>query len=428
MKLSKSTEFSLKLFVLIVLIAFLVFDFFLQMYAPKANLTGIPCYQRININYAFFTTQSNYLVVIYLFYALFLKQSYNKKPPFGIELAITVYISVTMFVFWTGLLASSDEMNTYNAINWMSTVVLHLVIPWIMITQFILSAGDYYHCVRQHARFGAQGIAAYPFFYLIFALIRGEMRYQEFGPSFFEKVYCFDLTTGRFVERWNEITGGGTGIFHGERLQPYSSQMWYPYWFLNLHKYKLQAQDSEGNYHVWAESTMSTGLMILFLVVAIIVITSCVFGLQYLYIAVNNNKYYRWHDINDKLLSKEEHDYRLSIRRLNFKRMWEEKRLRSIKNKLDEVEFKKMIKTLSPEEREEIITKRKNSAKLQKKLKLAEKRNIANKKAQRKRDIKSLLQNVKTGDRQFIRENIREADRYKKLVKKGVLITKVNYD
>ncbi|ARU91127.1 hypothetical protein SCLARK_00402 [Spiroplasma clarkii] len=59
---------------------------------------------------------------------------------------------------------------------------------------------------------------------------------------------------------------------------------------------------------------------------------------------------------------------------------------------------------------------------------MAEIRNARNKKRQTRREIRSMLTNVKTADRVFIKENIREAERYKKLVKKGVLISKLEPD
>ncbi|WP_146637321.1 Pr6Pr family membrane protein [Spiroplasma clarkii] len=300
----------------------------MQLYSPKHNLTGVPYYQRLNINYAFFTTQSNYLVVAYLFCVVFLKQSYNKKPPFGIELAITVYITVTMLVFWFGLLASRDEMSAYNAINWISTVMLHAIIPCLMIVQFILSSGDYYHGMRTHARFGMIGISMYPLFYLIYSVIRGEFRFQEYGPSFFSKVYSYNSVTNTFIADWNKVTGGGFGVYVGPNMQPFTSQMWYPYWFFNLHKYDLVAFDEFGNPHIWASSQFSMGLMIFFFISACIIITTLVISLQFFYIAINNNKFYRWHDINENLLTKAEHDYRMALQRQNryqkykSERMW----------------------------------------------------------------------------------------------------------
>ncbi|AHI53259.1 Pr6Pr family membrane protein [Spiroplasma culicicola] len=418
MKINKSFEFSLKLMVLIMLISFLIFDFLLQIYSPKSNLRGIPTLQRIEIYYAFFTTQSNYVVVIFLFFALFTEKNYNRRPSFGIELAVTVYITITMLVFWFGLLASPDEMKAYNTANWISTVVLHLLIPIVMIGNFIVASGDFYFNPRHHTRFGMWGIMLYPLFYFIYAMVRGDMRFKDYGPDFFARMYT--LENGQIINNWTEL---GHGIIDNT---PYTGQMWYPYWFLNVNRYELKIGNGG---QVWATNLDTpTWVLWFFLILAFIAITSLVFGLQFLYLYWNNSKFYRWHDINEKLISKEEHDYRVKVRKLNKSKAKNDLKLKRVNEKAEYFTFKKSLKTLSRSEKNEALKKRTNQIALKNKLEKADILNQRNVKKQSKRDIRSLLWSIKTVERGIVRENLKEAERYKKLVKKGVLISKTKFE
>ncbi|QEH62247.1 hypothetical protein SCHIN_v1c10540 [Spiroplasma chinense] len=418
MKLNKNSEFSIKLMVLIVLIAFLVFDFMLQVYSPKMNMRAIPTLQRLNIYYAFFTTQSNYIVVIYLFFTLFTKQNYNRKPPFGIELAVTVYITVTMLVFWFGLLGSTDEMNSYGIANWISTVVLHLCIPTIMISNFILTSGDYYYSPREHTKFGLFGTTLYPLGYGIFVMIRGKFRYQEFGPDFFKTIYHLDGTN--WVANWPEGMGHGTFA----NASPYTTQMWYPYWFLNFRHITLE--DAAGN--VWYETPQPAWMLILTLFLASVAIFGLVIGLQFIYLNWNNSKFFRWHDINENLISKEEHDYRKKMRKLKKVQRRNEIKLQFVKRQTERKSWRKSLATLTKEEKSLAISKRKNEQILKTKLEIAEKKNLRLVAKQERRDYRSLMNSLKTQDRVFVRNNLREADRYKRLVSKGVLVSKNKFD
>lgn len=421
MKINRNLEFSIKMVLLIFMIAFLILDFLFQIYIPKKNVSSLPTIERLNIYYSFFTTQSNYLVVFYLIFALCLKEAYNKKPPFGIELAITVYITTTMFVFWLGLVSSKDEFGSYQKANWVSTIILHLIIPSIMIYYFMISSGDYYYSFREHGKLSMYGITLYPLGYLCYAMIRGEYRFRLYGPKFFSNIYTYN--NGHWVSSWEKIFGDKAGSI--QNANPYTSQMWFPYWFMNLHtNYTLK--DVNGN--VWfPTNNISQTHAILIFALACFFISAIVITAQLFYLNWNNKKFYRWHDINENLLSKEEHDYRIKIEKLNKKNMMYYLKILLIHTNTELRNWKTSLKTLSKTERKKKLDEYKSELKktrvnerLQKsKTRLEAKRN--------KEALNDLLNTLSTMDRSFVKHNLREAKRLQRLVKKGVLISNNDY-
>lgn len=407
MKINKNTEFSIRFIILISLIIFLLFDFFVLLYSPKQNLTGITYYERLNISFSFFTVQTNYMVVIYLFYALFLRHMYNKVPPFGIQLAITVYISITMLLFWAGIAVSNEDLG-YNAINWLTTTILHLIIPIIMINEFFLSMGGSYYNMRYHAKFTATGIALYPISYLIVILIRGELRFRELGPEFFNSVYSFDSINNVWTQRWSEVTGGGFGIIDSVYMRPFDWQMWHPYWFFNLRNFELSAYDQFGELHIWYAVDRPQWMTISIFVTAVVFMLGVVYALQFVFIILNNKQFYRWHSINGISLSKDEHKNRLKVIKIQ-----------KLEKKAEIKKYKIHLKTLPRTERKEFkIQSLKNSP-----------YNFNEKEAKKqfRKDAKILLASAKTADRNFILENLHETYRLQKLIRKNVLVYDVEY-
>ncbi|AUB32047.1 Pr6Pr family membrane protein [Spiroplasma floricola] len=416
MKLNKDFEFSLKVMVLILLISFLILDFVLQIYSPKKNLEGLPAIERLNIYYSFFTTQSNYAVVLYLVAALFMKRIYNSKPVFGIELAMTVYITVTMLVFWFGLLASSDEMDAYYPSNWISTMVLHLCIPSIMIGYFLLSCGDQYFSARRYSKFALPLTCTYPAGYLAFAMIRGEIRFNYYSPELFKKIYSLPADSWFWTNIWNS----DNGVI--DQTRHFSQQMWYPYWFLNIHQFKLEANGT-----VFSENLLPQWFILLVFVISCFAITFLVVGLQFVYLSWNNKKFYRWHDIEGNLITSEEHAYRKQKAKLKKSTAKNEYKMTLLHKKTAYKVFLKSIKSLPKKER---IKKRKEYFKarfLEEKVKKAAIKQQKILKKANKEQIKRFIVSLNYKDRPFVKENLREAERYKKLVKKGVIIFKTKY-
>lgn len=220
---------------IVVFIAFLITDLVITINFP--NLSAFPHIQnateRLGIYYSYFTTQTNYLVVIYLFFVLIVERVDKKfKLNFNLLLAITVYITVTMFVFWIGLVGDAMESGLQDywslAYAWVKTVILHLIVPIIMITAFILISGKNKISYKTYYKLYMWLILVYPTLYLTAVMIRGDLRFQEgYLPS-----TCF------------------------------------PYFFLNYH---------------------NNGILVFSLAIFLILIF--IIGLQHFYIWVNNLRY-----------------------------------------------------------------------------------------------------------------------------------------
>ncbi|WP_368486222.1 hypothetical protein [Spiroplasma sp. DGKH1] len=134
--------FYIRLGGLILITFFLVTDLILAITHPQPQFKDLNYSERVSNYYSFFTTQTNYIVAIYFFAYLFESKFKHKKPSYLIKLAVTTYITVTMLVFWFGIITKAQASNQYDAYHWVSTVILHLIIPSSMITSYVLTSGD----------------------------------------------------------------------------------------------------------------------------------------------------------------------------------------------------------------------------------------------------------------------------------------------
>lgn len=175
---------------ILVFVAFLISD--LVIIINYQDISGFPyidsATERLSIYFAFFTTQTNYLVVIYLFFTLIIERIDKKfKVNFNLLLAITVYITVTMFVFWTGLIGDILETGLQNygslVYAWIKTIILHLIIPIIMICYFTLISGKNQISYKTYYKLYLWLILVYPILYLTAVMIRGDLRYDQGYPA-----------------------------------------------------------------------------------------------------------------------------------------------------------------------------------------------------------------------------------------------------
>ena len=166
----------------ILIFIFLVLDFILVL--NTAGVDHLNSYgERLSHYYAYFTTQSNYLVFGYFVFYLFHKKFKNTKPDFIIRLMVTVYITMTMLVFWLGLFTQGNIVRGISAYEWISTVILHTVIPVAMILSFCMTAGDAFYKFSNHHKGNYWIICLYPFLYLICVLVRGYIRHLDHKPE-----------------------------------------------------------------------------------------------------------------------------------------------------------------------------------------------------------------------------------------------------
>lgn len=177
-------KFSLRLLGLLIITMFLIFDLIITIDYPDDFIIAqvSKATERLGIYYAYFTTQTNYLVVIYLFSFLFESRFRpHSKPSFYMLLSITVYITITMLVFWTGIATNSHILSKYGThfYPWFKTIVLHFIMPIIMIINFVFACGKEFYSLKEHHKLYLWFICFYPAFYLIIVMVRGVLRSQQ---------------------------------------------------------------------------------------------------------------------------------------------------------------------------------------------------------------------------------------------------------
>lgn len=433
MKISKNFDFTVKVIILNILVAFLIFDFCSQIWFPKYNLGGIPAIERINIYYAFWTTQSNYIVVVYLIFTISLQKIYGTQRMLGLEIAVTTYITVTFIVFWFGLLASPDEIGAYRPINWVSTTVLHLFIPMFMIFNFATSTGNVYMSIEEFNRFGIFCVVAYPVLYLVFVILRGEFRFIQYDEQFFDRIYSYVFDKdGNLITSpsgWDGLfpAGGKTiGIIDADAR--FASQFYYPYWFLDVHSYSLHYVDESGNLVESFAHNKPQWMYLLMCIGACLAITGVFVGVTIGYLALNNSKYYRWHTLNDEVLSKEEHDYRMAQRKAARYAARQERIKVRLHDKVEWINFKRKLRLVPKEyhEREiEEFKREKNQIWAEQQWGIEE-HNIA--KRQYKKVFDDMIAGLSRKDAEAVLKNVKESKRFQKLVRKGVTISKVRFE
>ncbi|AGM24820.1 Pr6Pr family membrane protein [Spiroplasma chrysopicola] len=226
LKLNNKILFWFRLSALLVVVFFLISDLVLTIINPAGINADLGYAERVSNYYAFFTTQSNYIVAAYFLGYLFESKFRNTRPSDVIKLAVVTYITVTMLVFWFGIFTNTQTNTSYSSYEWISTIILHLVIPFCMILSYILTAGESQYNIRNHYKLSLWLILAYPVLYFVVILIRGIFRQMDHRPE-------------------------GT---------------WFPYFFLNIYQ--------------------PNGILILALIFICILVLFV--GLQYIYLWINN--------------------------------------------------------------------------------------------------------------------------------------------
>jgi len=177
-------KFIWRLIGLFIILFFLVGDLVYLINYPNFfyDFTVSKPTERLAIYYSFFTTQTNYLVLIYLFSFLFESKFHkDNQHKFYISLSITVYITVTMLVFWLGFFTGdSQERLKYTVLySLLKTIIMHSIVPIIMILNFIITCGKEKQSLKNHHKLYLWFILFYPFFYFGFVLLRGTLRYHQ---------------------------------------------------------------------------------------------------------------------------------------------------------------------------------------------------------------------------------------------------------
>lgn len=191
----------------------LVFDFYHFLYWAS-NLEKYELYlsDRAGIFISFVTQQTNILVAIYFWIAFFggiFSPKRNKIKKDLLRLIVTVYITITGVVFFSGLLPGLIDSNKFTTSEWVLTLFLHCINPILMIIYFLWNAGRMRYDYLTFSKYFLYQVYIYPICYIFLILIRGELRHQTWRIH-------------------SQVDNLGLEIFDLE----------YPYWFLNYHHSK----------------------------------------------------------------------------------------------------------------------------------------------------------------------------------------------
>ena len=153
-----------------------LWNIFLPEY-ESLSVYGAAAYKLLFEFFAFFTQQSNIIVIItyFLFLTMFKTRIFNNR---NLVVAAGIYINLTMFTYWT-MMMPQWVMHTLGTYVWwsvLSNISFHLVCP-VIYDLFLLFNVNYPYrkCKnplnRLHSPSFIPTLFIYPFLYMIFAII-----------------------------------------------------------------------------------------------------------------------------------------------------------------------------------------------------------------------------------------------------------------
>ncbi len=230
-------HFYIRLVLFLITFVGFIYSLVLSVVDPIPVMAKMNYSFRIGHFFAYFTTQSNMIVCCYFFIYLFDKKFRMYRFHWIIRLAVTTYIMMTAIVFWIGLVTSTNLVHQYDAYSWVSTFILHCIVPILMLITYIFTTGKYYYDFKRHHYYVLWVISLYPWIYLFVVLLRGYVLKADGSPE----------------------------------------STWFPYYFLNYYKMNIVE--------------VSVGVMMVFV---------CMVFIQYFLIWINNYRYFKIHNINYK--------------------------------------------------------------------------------------------------------------------------------
>ncbi|WP_338969160.1 hypothetical protein [Spiroplasma endosymbiont of Labia minor] len=239
-------RFLFRIIIILLLTIFLIWDFYRQYTEPLDRFKPLEHWERMEVYYSYWTTQTNYIVLVYFIWTLIQRYVLQKEINVIVLIGITTYITTTMFIFWIGVISAENSSN-YTYLDWLSTIILHLCVPVLFIIVFSLYCGVDRIFYKNYSRKWLWKFILYPTIYLALILLRGELKlhYLPFD----------DLN----------LDGVSDDVKNALKWARY-----YPYNFLDYHN---------GN---WLK-----------FMAGCILVTASIFGFQYLYVTISNAKFYR---------------------------------------------------------------------------------------------------------------------------------------
>lgn len=126
-----------------------------------------------------FTLQTNIFVLFFFILILinYLKKRKSKWINSYLQLAVTIYISITVIIFWLALfkpmLYTINFQKTSHIIKFINTFLLHLITPLLTIIFFLLTSGNKKWKIAPTSIKALPLAISYMFIYLTYILIKG---------------------------------------------------------------------------------------------------------------------------------------------------------------------------------------------------------------------------------------------------------------
>lgn len=245
--------------IILLILSFHVADLTLDNLFPSKRFLNLSTWSKIDVYYSYFTTQTNVFVVIYLMWNLIVYiinkvEHKDLKVHFHLSLGIVTYITITLFIYWIAFAMGifnprdNDNVNGPNLVvyHWFSSVTLHGPIPIFMIINYLaFNCGKHRYSLKKHHHRQVWLLNIYPAVYLVYAFVRGEIRYATNQPL----DTCYPYTFFNWREFSNPVVNWLTifGAFIGLIILITALQYFY-LWLNNKiydHKQKKQIDDHD---------------------------------------------------------------------------------------------------------------------------------------------------------------------------------------
>lgn len=223
--LLKDWKFVYKLMTFLILFSFflagVVYGVFVEYWYinPKTSQLDMPRLYNFNVLVIFWSVQTNILACLYFFYALLYhnKTATNKFTNLTTQTSITIYITVTMVLFWLLVFYGVGTGLSYEFASNADRVIgitMHAITPLLTLIYLLLSLGKTQILYKKYFTRQIFWMLGYPIGYLIFINLRAKLLYDD-GIRIFLFPYEFvDFYHPIFPLPvvWNNILLVGLGI------------------------------------------------------------------------------------------------------------------------------------------------------------------------------------------------------------------------
>lgn len=184
------------IFVALCLILGIIYGAFIEFWYVNPEqfkkVLRLPRTYNLNVLASFWSTQTNFILCLFFFFLLLYhnKETTNKFTSLNSQISVTIYITVTMLLFWSLVFYGLGSSQTYNFAStmekWLGTI-MHAVTPLLALVYLILSLGKSEISYRKYFQKQVFYMLGYPIVYLIFVNLRAQLLYPDLLPVYGER-------------------------------------------------------------------------------------------------------------------------------------------------------------------------------------------------------------------------------------------------